>query len=337
MMASEETDERLPIADPGPKSGGGPTSTPVHLSIVSPVYKAEACIEELCRRVSTAALSITQDYEIVLVDDGSPDRSWDLIQRITASDPHVRGVQLTRNFGQHQAITAGLREARGAWVVVMDCDLQDRPEEIPRLYAKAREGQGNECVLARRKDRQDFASKRFTSWAFFKIFNYLTDLKFDGTVANFSIISRRVADQLLQMPESVRFYGGFLQWMGFNNCFVDVPHDRRFAGQSSYTLIRLLRFSINIILAYSDKPLRLCVMAGFCIAGTSFIGGVIFLARALVYGSTVTGWASLIISTWFGIGAIIFTLGVLGLYIARVFSEVKRRPHFVIRTRSPSS
>jgi glycosyltransferase involved in cell wall biosynthesis len=251
----------------------------------------------------------------------------------------VRGVKLARNFGQHQAITAGLRESRGAWVVVMDCDLQDRPEEIPRLYAKAHEGRGNECVLARRQDRKDMASKKFSSWAFYKIFNYLTDLQFDGTVANFSIISRRITNQLIQMPESVRFYGGFLQWMGFNDCFVDVPHDPRFAGKSSYTLIRLLRFSSDIILAYSDKPLRLCVMAGFGIASASIVGGMVFLLRALFYGygAAVTGWASLIISIWFSTGAIIFTLGILGLYIARIFSEVKRRPHYVIRTRSPKS
>lgn len=317
---------------PSTQQGNEPTA--MHLSIVSPVYKAEGCIEELCRRVSAAAADLTDRYEIVLIDDGSPDASWELIQRISAANPHVHGVKLSRNFGQHHAITAGLRESRGEWVVVMDCDLQDRPEEIPRLYARAHEAPGSECVLARRSSRRDGTSKRFSSWAFYKIFNYLTDLHFDGSVANFSIISRRIANQLLEMRESVRFYGGFLQWMGFNDCFVDVQHDARHSGRSSYTLARLLRFSTEIILAYSDKPLRLCMLAGFGIALLSLMAGTLLLFRSLIYGSTVTGWASLIVSISFSSGAIIFTQGVLGLYIARIFSEVKMRPHYVIRERS---
>jgi dolichol-phosphate mannosyltransferase len=304
----------------------------VHLSIVSPVYRAESCVEELVRRITASVAPITKDFEIVLVNDGSPDGSWPLIQQMAAADPRVRGVSLTRNFGQHTAITAGLRESRGDWVVVMDCDLQDRPEEIPRLYEKAM--QGNECVMARRVRRRDRPTKILGSKIFYLVFNYLTDLHFDGTVANFSIISRRVANELTSMPESVRFYGGFLQWMGFANSYIDVQHDPRFAGESSYTFLKLLRFGGDIILAYSDRPLRLCVSAGFAIAVVSTIAGIASLIRAMFFGGTVIGWASLIITIFFSTGAIIFTLGILGLYIARIFTEVKGRPHYVVRSRT---
>ncbi|HUQ98778.1 MAG TPA: glycosyltransferase family 2 protein [Gemmatimonadaceae bacterium] len=311
---------------------GRPSAGAVHLSIVSPVYRAEDCLDELVRRISAAASPLTDSFEIVLVNDGSPDNSWAVIERLAAKDPRVRGVALTRNFGQHHAITAGLRESRGEWVVVMDCDLQDRPEEIPRLYERAMEG--NECVMARRVHRKDTAGKVAGSRLFYKVFNYLTDLHFDGTVANFSIISRRVANALTSMPESVRFYGGFLQWMGFANSFLDVQHDSRFAGESSYTFLRLLRFGSDIILAYSDKPLRICVTVGFGIAVVSVIAGIGYLIRALFFGIPVMGWASLIITLFFSTGAIIFTLGILGLYIARIFAEVKGRPHYLVRSRT---
>src|SRR5262249_46478137 len=153
---------------------------------------------------------------------------------LSRKDGRVRGLQLSRNFGQHNAITAGLHAARGDWAVIMDCDLQDRPEEIPRLYAKALEGY--DCVLARRAVRRDRWTKRSTSWAFYKIFNYFTDMNYDGTVANFSIISRVVIDELNRMQESFRFYGGLLQWMGFEKAYVDVQHDPRTQGESAYTM-----------------------------------------------------------------------------------------------------
>jgi polyisoprenyl-phosphate glycosyltransferase len=318
----EETKQAVPAA---------PAQRPL-ISVVSPVYRAESCIDELHRRLVDALGSVTAEFEIVLVDDGSPDQSWVAVERIAARDPRVIGVQLARNFGQHHAISAGLKEARGRWVVVMDCDLQDRPEEIPGLYEKAQ--QGFDVVLARRAKRNDGFKKRFSSWAFYKLFNYLTDLNYDGTVANFSIVRRRVVREMLRLQEATRFYGGFLAVVGFTRAFVDVQHDARFSGASSYTFVKLLRLASNVILAHSNKPLRLCVQAGMLLSGASFVAACVYFFVALVYGTPVMGWPTLIISVYLSTGAIIFTLGVLGLYIDRIFAEVKRRPIYVVRRRT---
>lgn len=304
----------------------------VHISIVVPVYAGAECLDELHRRLVENLETITDSFEIILTEDCGPDDSWPRIQALAERDPRVRGMQLSRNFGQHPAITAGLAATRGDWVVVMDCDLQDRPEEIPRLYAKAQEG--FDVVLARRAERRDKWTKKMSSIIFYKTFNYLTDLNYDGTVANFSIVSRKVVSQLIGMGEAVRFYGGFLNWMGFNRAYLDVKHAERHAGESSYTLLKLFRMAIPIILAYSNKPLRLCVGLGVSLAGLSILGGAYLVFRVLAYGSPVMGWPSLMVSLNFSTGAIIFTLGVLGLYVDRIFTEVKRRPIFIVREKT---
>ena len=310
----------------------GPSQREVHISVVSPVYRAEACVEELCRRVTAAVSSITSDFEIVLVEDCGPDGSWEVIRKLAAQDPRIRGIHLSRNFGQHHAISAGLEAARGEWSFVMDCDLQDRPEEIPRMYAKAQEG--FDCVFARRLTRKDGLRKRLTSWAFYRIFNYLTDLHHDGATANFSLLRRQVVRELLRLREAVRFYGGFVHFVGFRRATIDVPHDPRFSGQSSYGFFKLWGLSMSFILAYSNKPLRLCVRLGFFMSLVSFGLATWYLGRALFQGIPVLGWASLIISIFFSTGLIVLSIGVVGLYVDRIFSEVKRRPHFVVQERT---
>lgn len=301
---------------------------------MSPVYKAEDCLQELYWRICAAVETIANEFEIILVDDASPDGSWKAIEGLAQKDTRVRGIQLTRNFGQHHAVTAGIQSARGEWVVVMDCDLQDRPEEIPRLYKKATQ-EGHLCVMARRLERRDSALKRIQSWAFYKVFGYLTDLTyFDGSVSNFSIAHRQVVEDVKRIKEAVRFYPGFMFWLGYPTAFIDVPHDPRFSGQTSYTFMKLLRHSLNIILAYSTKPLTLCVLSGIAVSALAFLAGLFYFVRVLLFGSPAMGWPSLMISLMFSTGMIIFTLGVLGLYIGRIFTEVKGRPLFVIRRRT---
>jgi len=303
----------------------------IDLSVVVPVYRGAPFLHELHRRLVATLEPLVGRFEIVLVEDGSPDESWSIIEDLARQDARVRGVALSRNFGQHHAITAGLRHARGQWIVVMDGDLQDPPEELPKLWAKAQEG--HDCVLARRARRADASSKRLSSWLFYRVFNYLADLnyRYDGTVANFSIVSRRVADALNSMGEAVRFYGGFLMWMGFSKAYVDVRHVRRRGSESSYTFFKLMKLAINIILAHSNKPLRLCVYAGLLLSTLAFVGGVVHVVRVLVRGSPVMGWTSLIVSVWFSTGAIILALGILGLYVDRIFTEVKHRPLYIVR------
>src|SRR5690606_9879648 len=198
------------------------------------------------------------------VEDCGGDASWDVIKRLAAVDPRVRGIQFSRNFGQHYGITAGLDLCRGDWVVVMDCDLQDRPEEISRLYAKAQEG--HDMVLAKRGVRSDPTMKRIASWLFYKAFRYLTDIDYDGQIGNFRIMSRKVVVNFRRMGEQLRFFGGLVEWMGFPATSIDVKHDERFDGKSTYSIAKLWKLASETIIAHSDKPLRLATRFGFLMA-----------------------------------------------------------------------
>ena len=299
-----------------------------HISVVIPVYKAEGCLHELYRRLRAALEEITQDFEIILVEDCGGDRSWDIIQDLARQDKRVKGIQFSRNFGQHYGITAGIDHASGDWIAVMDCDLQDRPEEIPRLYKKALEG--FDVVLARRGKRKDSVGKRVTSWIFYKLFNYLSGLNYDGQVGNFRIISRKVVDNFSLMKEQLRFFGGLVEWMGFPSASIDVQHAERFEGETTYNFKKLRKLAIETIIAYSDKPLKIAIKLGFMLAIISFLFGIYILFKKMYYGSPVTGWASMIVSLYFLGGIIIGILGIIGVYLGKTFDETKKRPLYVI-------
>ena len=299
------------------------------ISIVVPVYKAESCLDELYRRLVFALEPITPDFEIILVEDCGGDRSWEIIERLSAQDERVRGIQFSRNFGQHYGITAGLDYCNGDWAVVMDCDLQDRPEEIPRLYAKAQEGY--DIVLARRGVRQDPVLKRCTSWLFYKLFSYLADIEYDGQAGNFRIMSRKVVKNFRRMREQLRFFGGLVQWMGFPTASIEVEHAERLEGNSTYTLSKLWKLASETIIAYSDKPLRLAIRFGFMMAFLAFCYGVYIFSRVLFYGSPIEGWSSLIVSLYFIGGVIIAILGIMGIYLGKNFDESKKRPLYIVR------
>ncbi len=299
-----------------------------HISVVVPVYHAESCLEELYRRLKAALEPLTADFEIMLVEDCGGDRSWPLIVELAQRDPRVKGIQFSRNFGQHYGITAGLDRCNGDWVVVMDCDLQDRPEEIPRLYAKAQEG--HEIVVARRGKRSDPLLKRFSSWLYYSVFSWLADMNYDPQAGNFRILSRKVINNYRNMRERSRFFGSLINWMGFPFTSIDVQHDERFAGDSSYTFGKLWRLGAETIIAYSDKPLRIAVRLGFFIATCAFLYGLYILFLALFHGSPVTGWSSLIVSIYFMGGVIVAILGILGIYLGKTYDETKCRPLYVI-------
>jgi dolichol-phosphate mannosyltransferase len=300
-----------------------------HISIVVPVYKAENCLDELYRRLNQALEPLSPDFEIILVEDCGGDHSWQVIERLAAADPRVKGIQFSRNFGQHYGITAGMDYCDGDWVVVMDCDLQDRPEEIPRLYAKAQEGY--DIVLARRGQRQDALLKRALSALFYRVFSYLADMDYDGETGNFRIMSRKVVENFRRMREQLRFFGGLVQWLGFPTASINVQHAERFEGQSSYTLRKLWKLAAETIIAYSDKPLRLAVRFGFLMAGFAFLFGIYILLRAVLYGSPIMGWSSLFVSLYFIGGIIIALLGILGIYLGKTFDESKKRPLYIVR------
>jgi len=305
-----------------------------HLSVVTPVYRAEGCLRELYARLVAALEAITPDFEIVMVEDCGGDRSWEIICELADEDPRVKGFQFSRNFGQHYGITAGLDHCDGDWVVVMDCDLQDRPEEIPRLYAKAQEGY--DVVLALRGKRSDSAFKRVASRVFYRLFSYLSEMDYDGDAGNFRIISRKVVTNCRRMREQLRFFGGLIQWMGFPTAAIEVRHGTRHEGRSTYSFGKLWKLAGETIIAYSDKPLRLSIRFGFLMSLIAFAGGMFILVRALLYGSPVVGWPSLFVSLYFLGGIIISILGILGIYLGKTFDEAKKRPLYIVsRTTLP--
>ena len=300
-----------------------------HISVVIPVYKAEGCLEELYRRLRAALEPISADFEIILVEDCGGDRSWEMIAALARADRRVKGMQFSRNFGQHCGITAGLDRCSGEWVVVMDCDLQDQPEEIPRLYAKAQEGY--DVVQARRGRRHDPLHKRLTSWLFYSAFNYLADVHYDGQVGNFRIVSRTVVESFKTMREQIRLFSIMVDWMGFPTASIDVQHAARAEGKSTYTYRKLLRLASGVIIAYSDIPLRLAVKLGFGMAACSFMFGVYNVVKSFMRQVPVMGWTSLIVSLYFLSGIIIALLGILGIYLGKTFEETKKRPLYIVR------
>ena len=304
-------------------------TTRPYISVVTPVYRAEDSIEALYQRVKDVLEgSITENFEFIMVDDASPDRVWPKIERLVQQDPRVKGIQLSRNFGQYMALTAGLEHSQGDWIVIMDCDLQDVPEEIPNLYRKAQEGY--DIVLAQRVERQDSFLKKLSSKGFYAVFSYLTDTRQDPSTAQFGVYSRLVVNTLLSMRERLRFLPAFIDWIGYRVTALPVRHAEREHGGSSYSLKKLLNLAFDTMIAFSDKPLRLTVKLGFAISLLSFLFVLYVLAGALLGVPEPLGWTSLMAAIYMFSGLIIFLLGINGLYLSRIFDEVKGRPLYIV-------
>jgi len=299
------------------------------ISVVSPVYCCAGCLRDLCARLIATLTPLVDDFEIILVDDASPDQAWNVLRDLCAANPRIKAIALSRNFGQHYAISAGLEHARGDWVVVMDCDLQDRPEEIATLYTKAQEG--HDIVFAEREVRQDGWLKRTTSRAFIALLNYLTGAGYDYRTANFGIYSRAVIAAVCRMGDQSRFFPVMVRWTGFRTTSIPVRHDARADGGSSYSLRKLMRLALDIVLSSSDKPLRLVAALGIVVSIVALVITVFSLYRYLHGDIAVAGYTSLIASMWLLAGVMLFCMGIIGLYVGRVFESVKRRPVFVVR------
>lgn len=307
----------------------GPTVAPPQVSVVVPVYGCEHCLEELSDRVEASLRPSGQPFELIFVDDRAPVSPWPRIEELSLRKSWVRGIRLSRNFGQHPAISAGLTHSRGRVVVVMDCDLQDRPEEIPKLLAGIREGA--DIVLAQRLLRRDGVLKRASSAAFYRVLSWLTGVQQDHTVANFGAYSRCVVDAVLSLPESSRFFPLLVRWTGFTTVKVPVEHAERKEGQSAYSLRRMLTLALEISIAYSDKPLRISIGIGLLFA---LIAGVIVVYTLIAFAegrTTVAGFTSLLASIWLTAGVSQMTLGVIGVYLGRVYVEAKSRPAFIVQ------
>lgn len=298
------------------------------LSIVSPVYRGEKMLEELVRRIHAAISPITDDYEIVLVNDCSPDNSWEKIADICTNDQRVKGINLSRNFGQPYAITAGLTYAKGDYIAVIDCDLQNKPEDLPAMYEKALEGY--DVVSARRVVRDDTFLKRMSSAVFHKVYDFLSGFNTDKAVAEFGIYSKKIVKVYCSIPEYSRSFVELIHTLGFKKTTVDVSHDHRLEGESSYNLHRLLVLSYNSIISNSNRPLYLSVTLGFLMSLLSFLMAVYNIFAKFAGLNEVAGYTSTIFSIWFVGGLLLFMMGILGLYIGKIFDQVKGRPVFIV-------
>ena len=300
----------------------------VLISVVSPVYKAESIVEELVRQIIIHTEEISDNYEIILVDDDSPDNSWAKIRRICANNPKVKGLKLSRNFGQHYAISAGLKYTNGDWIVVMDCDLQDRPDEIPNLYRKALEGY--QIVYTRRKERQDGFLKRLSSVLFNTSFSFLSGIKSDRDGNNFGIYSNSAIKEYNRMGEYYRSFDTLIDYVGFKKCTIDVKHSERYEGKSSYTLSKLIKLSLDIIIANTNKPLNMAVRLGIALSSVSVLMILYNLVLYLTGNIDVAGFTYTVISVWLVGGINVFVLGIIGVYIGKIFNQVKGRQLYII-------
>ncbi|AHC22016.2 glycosyltransferase family 2 protein [Paenibacillus polymyxa] len=299
------------------------------ISVVIPIYNNSPFLKELFSRLQLSLEGITKNFEIIFVNDQSKDGSWEIIKEIVNNNSHVVGINFARNFGQHYAITAGLDRSKGEWIVVMDGDLQDKPEEIEKMFKRALEGY--DIVQGRRFNRKDGILKKLSSKLFYRMFSYLTDTEQDEAIANFGVYHRRVINVIISMRENLRFFPVMIKWSGFSSTTVDIDHGKREHGKSGYSFKKLIVLSINTIISFSDKPLRLTVKMGFAISIASILYVLYITVKALLGITSIQGWASLIASIWLLGGLIIFILGTLGLYVSKIFDETKKRPMYIVR------
>ena len=300
---------------------------PVELSVVVPVYGCSDGLRELHQRVTDAVRGITDSYEIVLVDDCDNLGSWEVSAQLALQDAAVKAYRLSRNFGQHAAITAGLAQCSGKWAVVMDCDLQDPPEGIPLLYRKALEGY--DVVLARRKKKRHSPFRRVAAWLYFKLMSAFSKTPIDGGFGSFSILSRKVVDAFLRFQDRERHFLFILRWVGFRTASIEYEHASRHSGSSSYDLGKLVSHALDGMFFQTTILLRWIVYLGFVVSSAGFLLAAYFVYMYFAH-SVTPGFTSLAVLILVIGGFIIMSTGVTGLYIGKVFEQVKGRPLYVI-------
>lgn len=298
------------------------------ISVVVPEYCGASMIPQLLERLHKSLSPITNNYEVILVNDCSPDNTWEEIVRFAKDDTHVVGLNLARNCGQQNAITAGCKYAKGRYVVVMDCDLQNRPEDLPALYNKALEGY--DIVYARRVKKQFGWWKTKTSAWFHRVYDWMADSKTDESIAEFGIYSGRVIAAYNSMREVSRSFGFLISYLGFKSTAIEIQHDARAEGETSYTLSKLIKLAFDTIITNSTKPLIIAVIVGFILSTVSFLMAVYNVIAYFFDMAIVRGYTSTIFSIWFATGILLFMMGILGLYIGKIFEQVKERPMYIV-------
>ncbi|MEM9192418.1 MAG: glycosyltransferase family 2 protein [Myxococcota bacterium] len=299
------------------------------VSVAIPVYNEEETLPELYRRLTDVLRGMDISYELVFVDDGSRDRSWELLRGLHADDSeHVRALRFSRNFGHHIAITAAMDAAKGDTVVLMDADLQDRPEVIPDLYAKLEEGY--DVVYGNRVNKKFGFFKRATSTMFVSLMNRISSGEHSISTNIFRICRREVIDAVCACREQHRFVVGLVSWVGFDQTSIDVEHAERFAGQTKYSLWRMVRLALNSITAFSTAPLQLASWLGIIVSLCSFGLAGVWIVQKLIWDTAVEGWTSTLVVLLFLGGVQLITLGILGEYVGRTYSQIQARPLYIV-------
>ena len=298
------------------------------ISIVSPVYKAEKIVNELVKRLTEEVSKITDSYEILLIEDGSPDESWEKIEQNCAKDKHVKGIKLSRNFGQHYAISAGMEAANGEAIIIMDCDLQDDPKHIHLLYKKFKD-EKFDVVFTKRKNRKHSFFKSITSRIYNLLFYFFSDKSFDVNVGTMVLFSERVQSEFNRLKDKDRLYIQLIKWVGFKSSFIIVDHNERFEGSSSYTLPKLVFLALQGWTSHSDKLLRLSIYTGFFLSFCTFFTGIV-IGFMYFFKGFQPGWPSLFLALLFSTGLILMSIGIVGIYIGKIFEQVKERPLFIV-------
>ncbi|MBR6158769.1 MAG: glycosyltransferase family 2 protein [Lachnospiraceae bacterium] len=301
------------------------------ISVVIPVYGCPTAIAPLHERLTNVLSGMNKEYEIIMVDDCDSMNSWEEVKKAAEADEHVKAIHFTRNFGQGCAITAGVREAQGDWIITMDCDLQDTPENIPELYSKALEGY--DVVFVRRRQRKEsFFVRLFAKW-YHNLLCALSGVEFDYDLATYLIASKRAAELYRTSKDRGRDFGVFLMWLGFKHTFVEYEQMNRHEGKSSFTFIKKWKTAVGIISTYSNRPLYVSIWIGAISAIFSFIYIIYAFIQYFVYNANPEGWTTVAAAIFFFGGAILSTLGIMGIYLGNVFDMSKERPLYAIQER----
>jgi len=300
---------------------------PLKFSIISPVYMAEKILPELVNRISIEFQNLQLDFEIILIDDASPDNSWKSIELLCSKHSYVKGIRLSKNFGQHYAITAGIEASQGDLIILMDCDLQDNPKDISLLLEQYKNGY--DIVFTKRIERKHNFFKILLSKIYQKSFRVLSDRNFDIDMGSLVLFSSQVRTAFLKVKDQDRLYIQILKWVGFKSAIVSVEHDKRYSGKSSYTFVKMISMAIQGWTFHSEKLLRLSTYMGFSLSLLAIVGIIYILINYYLNGFQ-SGWASLSVLILFATGVIQLSIGILGIYLGKIFKQVKNRPLYIV-------
>lgn len=308
----------------------------VDISVVIPVYNDEDVIYELYNRLLPVFNIINRNYELIFIDDGSTDKSYTLLKTLHDKDKNVKVLKQSRNFGQGNSILAGLKYSKGELIIIMDSDLQDRPEDIPLLIEEIKQ-KNVSMAIAKWETRDDSLKKKLASWLFYKVSQQITDIKYEKGLGVFRAIKKDAIKELLDVPEITGTILSLIYWSGISYAAVPLTREKRFAGTSGYNFKKMLQLSAQRIFSYSVFPMKIITYTGMIIGFISISTGIFFILRKLIYSNVLPGWTSLIVIVSFLFGINFIFMGLLGEYIGRIYLETKKRPRYVTESILDSS